>query len=441
MADLREVQLDGLIAPTHHYGALSFGNKASMRHAGALSKPRAAAHQALDKMAHVMRLGVTQCVLPPLLRPDLDFLRGCGFEGDAAAIMQACAHDDPHLLSLAQSCAFTWTANCATVIPSTDSNDRKCHFVPANLLTTPHRALEGHARYQMLNAIFKDNDQFIIHEPLPMTPALADEGAANHHRCYNPQTEDFAHIFVHSSAHGMPKNLRPQKYPGRQSKEAQISVSRLGHIKKGHSLLITQEPRAIDAGAFHNDVVFAGCNTHILLHEQALIDQQHFISAVESLVPDMHIRVVSKRDLSLDEAVSCYLFNGQFLSTDNGIHLLLPQQCQAKRPKRVVDQLLKDDFIQAVDYLDLSQSMMGGGGPACLRLRIPLLSEEIDALPQSIVLTEDKLQQLKQWVDAHFRDELSTDDLADPQLYSESKTALDALTQLLGTSSLYAFQA
>ena len=30
---LQEVQLDGLLAPTHHYGALSYGNKASMRNA------------------------------------------------------------------------------------------------------------------------------------------------------------------------------------------------------------------------------------------------------------------------------------------------------------------------------------------------------------------------------------------------------------------------
>ncbi|NRA39823.1 MAG: N-succinylarginine dihydrolase, partial [Planctomycetes bacterium] len=253
-----EAQLDGLLAPSHHYGALSFGNKASMSHQGHGSNPRAAAHQAIDKMQCVLQCGGTQLVLPPLYRPDFDFLRSAGFNGNKQELLSSCASEAPHLLSMAQSCAFTWAANCATCIPSSDSDDHKFHFIPANLVSTDHRALEGSARTTMLRAIFSNQDYFTVHDPLPMSPALADEGAANHHRLHNKDTGDFCHIFVHGKAHGMPQNLGAKKFPARQSKEAQASIIRLAKIRNGHSLLVTQDPRAIDAGAFHNDVVFAG---------------------------------------------------------------------------------------------------------------------------------------------------------------------------------------
>jgi succinylarginine dihydrolase len=43
-------------------------------------------------------------------------------------------------------------------------------------------------------------------------------------------------------------------------------------------------------------------------------------------------------------------------------------------------------------------------------------------------------------VDRHYRDELTPDALADPQLLQEARQALDALTQLLGLGALYSFQ-
>ena len=55
---LFELQLDGLVGPTHHFGGLSFGNRASMRHAGWQSRPRQAARQGLAKMRQVCALGV-----------------------------------------------------------------------------------------------------------------------------------------------------------------------------------------------------------------------------------------------------------------------------------------------------------------------------------------------------------------------------------------------
>jgi succinylarginine dihydrolase len=57
-----------------------------------------------------------------------------------------------------------------------------------------------------------------------------------------------------------------------------------------------------------------------------------------------------------------------------------------------------------------------------------------------VLLDETTLQQLEAWVDRHYRDELTPAALADPQLLREAQQALDALTQLLGLGTLYAFQ-
>src|SRR5919109_890092 len=145
-----ELQLDGFVGPTHHFGGLSFGNLASMTHADWHSRPRQAARQGLAKMRQVLALGLVQAVLPPLPRPDIAFLRQVGFCGNDAAVLAKAAAGEPYLLRLAMSSAFMWTANAATVIPSRDSTDGRCHIVVANLAATPHRVLEGPARATML---------------------------------------------------------------------------------------------------------------------------------------------------------------------------------------------------------------------------------------------------------------------------------------------------
>ncbi|MBA6253573.1 N-succinylarginine dihydrolase [Colwellia sp. MB3u-55] len=41
---------------------------------------------------------------------------------------------------------------------------------------------------------------------------------------------------------------------------------------------------------------------------------------------------------------------------------------------------------------------------------------------------------------AHYRDRLRIDDLGDPQLVIESRTAIDELSQILSLGSVYCFQ-
>jgi succinylarginine dihydrolase len=102
--------------------------------------------------------------------------------------------------------------------------------------------------------------------------------------------------------------------------------------------------------------------------------------------------------------------------------------------------LLDDGFMDQVIFQDLDQSMAGGGGPACLRLRLPLTPGELATLAPGVLLDEAKLQRLEAWVEQYYRDELAPADLADPLLLRETQEALDTLTQLLALGALYPFQ-
>ena len=100
----------------------------------------------------------------------------------------------------------------------------------------------------------------------------------------------------------------------------------------------------------------------------------------------------------------------------------------------------EDNPIQKVSYIDVRQSMKNGGGPACLRLRVVLTATEIALSHQGMYVTDDLLEELKTWGAKHYRDELKLDDLADPKLPDEVRSALDSLTQILKIGSIYPFQ-
>jgi succinylarginine dihydrolase len=149
---------------------------------------------------------------------------------------------------------------------------------------------------------------------------------------------------------------------------------------------------------------------------------------------------VPQRDLSLPQAVKSYLFNSQLLGTSQGRVLLAPVQSSHGPAAKIVQRLQDDGFVDRVMFQNLDQSMAGGGGPACLRLRLPLTQDELASLAPGVLLNEARLQQLEAWVDQHYRDELTSEDLTDSQLLRETREALDALTQILGLGSIYPFQ-
>lgn len=55
-------------------------------------------------------------------------------------------------------------------------------------------------------------------------------------------------------------------------------------------------------------------------------------------------------------------------------------------------------------------------------------------------MTDQLYRDLTVWVHRYYRDRLHPDDLSDPALLSESRAALDVLTQLLKLCSVYSFQ-
>jgi succinylarginine dihydrolase len=145
--------------------------------------------------------------------------------------------------------------------------------------------------------------------------------------------------------------------------------------------------------------------------------------------------------LPLEDVISSYLFNSQLLTLANGDTLLVcAEECRAN--PRVWNYLnsLRGNVLADIQCFDLKQSMRNGGGPACLRLRVVLTADEQAAVLPGVWLTEPLYQQLRGWVEEHYRDRLTEADLADPQLLYESHTALDELTQILGLGSLYPFQ-
>jgi succinylarginine dihydrolase len=96
--------------------------------------------------------------------------------------------------------------------------------------------------------------------------------------------------------------------------------------------------------------------------------------------------------------------------------------------------------LAGIDYLDVNGSMKNGGGPACLRLRVPLSEADIGRLGGSVLFDERCERELEAIIQRRYRERLTLEDVADPQLVDEARTALDEITQALALGSVYDFQ-
>lgn len=443
-----EVNFDGIVGPTHNYAGLAQGNVASQKHQLAISYPKQAAIEGLAKMKLMADLGVKQAVLPPQERPDLAVLRRLGFEGDTASILSQARRDNPALLAAACSASSMWAANAATVSPSADTLDRRVHFTPANLVSHLHRSIEAPTTAAVLRAIFRDESVFAHHDPLPACPQLGDEGAANHTRLCPDHGSAGVELFVYGRAaldRGIP---HPAVFPARQTREASATVARLHRLDPRRAVFVQQNPAAIDAGVFHNDVISVGNENVFLYHSDAFADTSAAIDHLRRVYADvcgqeLICLEVTAGEISVADAVDTYLFNSQLVTLPSGgMATICPSECQ-KHPatQAVLERVVAgDNPVRAVHFVDVRQSMQNGGGPACLRLRVALTTDELAKLHQGVLLNDALYGQLTAWVQRHYRDQLSPDDLADPKLLDESRTALDELTQALKLGSIYPFQ-
>jgi succinylarginine dihydrolase len=438
---MREYNFDGLVGPTHNYGGLSPGNVASTAHGGAVSNPRAAALQGLEKMKLVHDLGVGQAVLPPQPRPSLRTLRALGFAGSDEEVIARTAREAEHLLRLCSSASAMWAANAATVAPSADTADGRVHLTAANLSAMFHRAIEAETTCALLRAIFADERRFAVHPPLPAPAHLSDEGAANHTRLSG--RPGAVHVFAWGRS-ASETSGGPKRFPARQVLEASQAVARLHLLAPERVLFPRQHPDGIDAGAFHTDVMAVGHGSFLMLHELAFANPEELLARLRALLGDeLHATVASERELPAREAVAAYPFNSQLLELPGGtLVLLAPEESRdSPRARAFLDRVVSEENpVTRVQYLDVRQSMKNGGGPACLRLRMALSDDEVRAVHANVFFSRELYARLVAWVTRHYRDRLVPSDLADPDLAREGMSALDELTGILSLGSVYDFQ-
>ena len=416
---LREINFDGIVGPSHNFAGLSLGNLAATRNAGTDAFPREAALQGIAKMRLCLDLGLMQGILLPHDRPNNRWLAGLGTDMPAA---------DAGLRANACSASAMWAANAATVSPAPDCGDGRCHLTPANLMTMPHRAQEWPATLAQLRLAFAD-PAFVVHAPVPVP--FGDEGAANHMRLCAAPDAPGVEVFVY----GNDGDGSEGPFPARQHREASAAVARLHRLDPDRVILARQSSAAIAAGAFHNDVVAVANGPVLFAHEQAFADRAGLYAALRARM-DVEIIEVPASAVSLDDAITSYMFNAQLVDLPGGgMALILPTE--ARDNARVwawLEQLVATNGpIRALHPVALRQSMANGGGPACLRLRVVADPATVD--PRFLV-DAARLDLIGELVERHWPLRIAPADLALPELWAEVRAARRALLAVLALGEL-----
>jgi len=168
---------------------------------------------------------------------------------------------------------------------------------------------------------------------------------------------------------------------------------------------------------------------HVLEHLQLEVKNFNYIE-----IPD--------KEIPLDDIISSYLLNSQLFTNGEGeMQLILPAEVQNyENCMQWLDKLKQTSDVKLFDFVNIKQSMMNGGGPACLRLKVILNEDEIEKVNKNFILNNKRLELIEDLIEREYRDVLYPDDLKDPSLLEESRRVLDELTQIFGTGSIYEFQ-
>lgn len=413
---LVEINFDGIVGPSHNYAGLSLGNLAATAHAGEVSFPRAAALQGLDKMRANRALGLAQGFFLPLPRPNHRFLTG----------IAADLTTDHALIAAAWSASSMWTANAATVSPAPDTRDGRCHLTTANLVTMPHRFQEWQDTSRQLSIAFADGAHFCLHSPV--MPCFGDEGAANHMRMCTTHAETGVEIFVYGRPGG--------RFPARQHEQASRIVARCHGLDPSRVLFVEQNPAAIDAGAFHNDVVAVANETVLFAHELAFSDPQGTYDAIRTRLPQAEFVIVPDSAVSLAEAIRTYLFNAQLVTLPTGgMALIIPTEAHDSPAVRswLDGMLASNGPIRQVIPVNVKQSMANGGGPACLRLRVVADPATID---QRFLFGPAQEDAIVRVVEEWWPEQIDPGELGNPALESEVVQARIKLIEALDLAEL-----
>lgn len=444
MSGAEEINFDGLVGPTHNYAGLSDGNLASARNANTVARPRNAALQGLAKMQRMRALGLSQGVLPPHERPNITWLRSLGFIGADGEVWERAWKSEPTIARAALAASAMWAANAATISPSADAGDGRLHATVANLQTMLHRILEGEQTERTLRCLLSNEARFAVHPALLPHDALSDEGAANHMRMAANAGAPGLEIFVY----GRQASETKAGFPARQTLEACHAIARSHELDPARTVFARQAPQAIDAGAFHNDVVAVAHEQVLFHHEDAFADKAAFYTEVRARAQGFTpvFLEVPRDRVGLDDAVSSYLFNSQLVRLPDAKSLTLIAPTEVRENNKTAAYVAElvgqsNAAIGRVEYVEVRESMRNGGGPACLRLRIVMTPAERAAASQSLFLDDALAAKLEAWITKHYREELAPDDLGDPALITEVQAALDELTRILALGNdFYPFQ-
>lgn len=384
-------------------------------------------------------LGITAGVLPPQLRPHLATLAE-QFPGSVEHIIKTAAANNPALLEKMYSSSAMWTANAATVTASVDTQDGKLHLTTANLYTNLHRRIEAADTHRVLAAIFGEVPNCVVHPPLDSARGFRDEGAANHMRLAPTHSDPALNVYIYGTdgSEGDPKTAR-------QTFSASDEIRKQHAINPRQSLFVKQNPAVINEGVFHNDVIAVANASVLLAHEEAYVggmkDIERIVAAYEVLHPGkkLHVLLIKSSDLEVDEAVHTYFFNSQIVSKPDGsMAIIAPTEVKdlyAGKAARLLESI-KDDStnpVNEVHFADLRQSMNNGGGPACLRLRVPMSEAQIAAIRNNVNVIADEalLVALEKVIENQYPSELSADALADPRLYNVCRAALSQFAGIM----------
>ena len=166
------------------------------------------------------------------------------------------------------------------------------------------------------------------------------------------------------------------------------------------------------------------------------------LDILESKIDNFQYVEITNSEIPLKDIIDSYLLNSQLITNgDDEMQLILPTEVRNyENCMSWLDKLKQISDVKLFDFVDIRQSMMNGGGPACLRLKMILNDEELESINQNFLMNNDRLDSIKLLIEREYREVLYPDDLKDPNLLDESRRVLDELTQIFGTGSIYEFQ-
>jgi succinylarginine dihydrolase len=425
-----EINIDGMIGPSHHFGGLGVENKASELNRAQASNPRNAALQGLAKMELLHSYGIPQFYLPPPSRPAWGWLESLGFSGTKASVLRDCYRENLTLLSAAYSSAFMWTANAASVSCSSDTRSGRVKIKLANLNSNLHRSIEESDRLPHFKEMFKAVTGVDVLRGLCSSRPLSDEGAANLMRFCSQVGSRGVYVFVYGSERGgnsdgvrnyLQGEVTRRRQP-RQTLMASALLARSLDLDPEDCFLVQQTGAAIDAGVFHNDVIATSHESLILFHEMAFHNSEASLAAIKSRFfektgQELESHMVASSDLSLDEAVDTYLFNSQICTdSQGGWRMFVPENCRHSEAVQAILGRLRSQFprLCSIDYCSLAESLRNGGGPACLRLRVSLTPSQIHQIPGGMRINNSTLSKLRKLVEAEYPEKVEPSDFVNP---------------------------